>query len=168
MLQPPGPNWIDAARAYIGTREVGGNKHNPLILRWWTKIRAPFTNDETPWCAAFVGGVLEEVGIKSTRSASARSYLNLGVELDKPAYGAIVVFWRGKPDGWSGHVGFVVGKDAHGNLMVLGGNQKDMVRVDPFSTTRVLGYRWPGIAPRLERFSLPLLTSDGKPSTNEA
>jgi uncharacterized protein (TIGR02594 family) len=161
------PKWLAAARAYLGQAEVKGAKHNPVILRWWTLIRAPFTDDETPWCAAFVGGVLEECGYKSTRSAAARSYSNYGVELNKPAYGCIVVLWRGRPDGPFGHVGYLVGKDQKGNLMILGGNQGDMVSIRPFSPERVIAFRWPGIRPHVHRYNLPLLESDGKVSTNE-
>lgn len=162
------PRWLLAARRYLGTKEIPGDIDHPIIVRWWTAIRAAIRDDETPWCAAFVGGVLEENGIRSTRSAAARSYLKFGKIIDKPAVGCVVVFWRGSKTGWSGHVGFVVGKDAAGNLMVLGGNQQDAVTIAPFSTARVLGYRWPGMAPTDERYNLPLLVSDGRVSTNEA
>lgn len=161
------PAWIDRARSYIGLREVPGARHNPTIIGWWKGILADFRDDETPWCAAFVGGVLEEAGIKSTRSAAARSYLKWGLKLDRPAVGCVVVFWRGSPGGWSGHVGFVVGKDADGNLMVLGGNQGDAVNIKPFGRDRVLGYRWPDGMP-LPDSALPVLRSDGRLSTNEA
>lgn len=164
-----GPAWLDVARRYIGTREIKGPKHNKHILDWWAKLGAPFRDDETPWCGAFVGGVLAEAGIKpQPGGASARAWLNFGKKLDKPAVGAVVVFWRGSPSGWSGHVGFVVGKDRKGNIMVLGGNQGDAVNIKPFSKTRVLGYRWPGIWPKQERFTLPIYRSDGAVSTNEA
>lgn len=162
------PRWLAVARKYIGQKEIPGKANNPLIIQWWEAIKAPFRDDLTPWCAGFVGGVLEECGIKSTRSAAARSYLKHGVKLDKPAVGCIVVFWRGSPKGFSGHVGFVVGMDRKANLMVLGGNQGDEVNIKPFSKQRVLGYRWPGIYPLEERFNLPLLHSNGRPSTNEA
>lgn len=115
------PVWLKTGLKYLGECEIKGMAHNPHILNWWSKIRAPFTDDETPWCAAFVGGILEAEGIRSTRSAAARSYTKFGFELSGPAVGAVVVFWRGKPDGWAGHVGFVVGKDQDGNIMVLGG-----------------------------------------------
>lgn len=163
--------WLDIARKYLGTREIKGPKHNPLILRWWAAIRAPFTDDETPWCAAFVGGVLEECGIRSSRSASARSYMKWGRSVPGPLLGAIVVFWRGSPDGWSGHVGFIAGQDQHGNLMVLGGNQGDEVNIKPFSKDRVLGYRWPSEFPvtgTMVAATLPIIGSNGKLSTNEA
>lgn len=162
------PSWLAKAREYIGLREIPGSRNNPTILRWWELIKASFRDDETAWCAGYVGGVLEEVGIKSTRSAAARSYLSHGVKLNAPAVGCIVVFWRGSPSGWSGHVGFVVGKDRSGNLMVLGGNQSNEVNIKPFSKSRVLGYRWPGIWPFAERFNLPVLNSNGRVSTNES
>lgn len=136
-------NWIDLAKSYIGLSEVPGKKHNSKILEWWKAIKATFMDDETPWCAAFVGGVLEECGIESSRSAAARSYLKWGVPLAGPCEGCLVVFWRGVPDGWPGHVGFVVGRDELGNLMVLGGNQGDRVSVQGFSSLRVLDFRWP-------------------------
>jgi uncharacterized protein (TIGR02594 family) len=164
-------SWLAEARKHIGQREIAGTRHNPLILRWWTAIRAPFTDDETPWCAAYVGGVLEAVGIRSSRSAMARSYMRWGVNV-APAVGAIVVFSR-PPRLTSGHVGFVVGRDQHGRLMVLGGNQGDAVNIRAFSLDRVLGYRWPDDHPsRLPGPGtvnrLPIVRSDGTVSTNEA
>lgn len=159
------PIWLTKARTYVGLREIVGRKHNPTILKWWALIRAPFTDDETPWCAGYVGGVLEEVGIKSSRSAAARSFLKWGTPLKNPAVGAIVIFERGPG---FGHVGFVVGKDKAGNLMVNGGNQGNMVSVKPFALGRVLGYRWPTGMALPTSYTLPVLTSDGKLSANEA
>ncbi|WP_119309626.1 TIGR02594 family protein [Cohaesibacter haloalkalitolerans] len=167
------PAWLQVGRSYLGLREYKGNRHNPKILEWWVKIRMPFTDDETPWCAGFVGGVLEECGIRSTRSAGARSYLwqNWGTRLSGPAVGAVVVFWRGSKTGANGHVGFVVGRDQHGNLMVLGGNQGDAVTIRPFSMDRVLSYHYPaGVAIKsaIGFSSLPVVDSNGMLSTNEA
>lgn len=165
------PKWISKAYNYIGLKEIHGKQHNEKILEFWKEIRASFTDDETPWCAGFVGGVLEECGIRSSRSASARSYMNWGAKLDEPAVGAIVVFWRGDPKGYSGHVGFVVGKDGKGNIMVLGGNQGDEVNVKPFSTSRVLGYRWPlneECTQQVGIKNLPTIGTNYSVSTNEA
>jgi hypothetical protein len=48
--------------------EIKGPRHNPLILQFWKGIkRGGIKDDETPWCAAFVGAMLERAGIKSTR-----------------------------------------------------------------------------------------------------
>ena len=38
-------------------------------------------------------------------------------------------------------VGFCVGVDARGRLLILGGNQGDMVSIFPFNRARVTGYR---------------------------
>lgn len=158
------PSWLAEARRHIGEREVKGPLHNAKILAWWRAIkRGGIRDDETPWCAAFVGGCLEAVGLMSSRFESAKSYLQWGVKLDHPEVGCVVVFGR---DG-GGHVGFVVGRDAASNLLVLGGNQGDEVNVRAFSRTRVLGFRWPAALPLPEAIPLPLLVS-AKPSLSEA
>lgn len=166
------PSWLNTAIKYIGTAEIPGSKHNPLIIDWWKKIKqGGIKDDETAWCAAFVGGVLEECNITSSRSAGAQSYKNWGVKIAGPAVGAVVTFWRDSPQSWKGHVGFVVGKDQAGNLMVLGGNQADGVNIKPFATGRVLAYSWPKsmeLPQELGMKYLPLVRSDGRLSTNEA
>jgi uncharacterized protein (TIGR02594 family) len=159
------PRWLKAARANIGERELAGRKHNPKVLHWWTLIRAPFTDDETPWCAGFVGAMLESVGIKSSRSAAARSYRNWGQKLTVPVLGAIVVFERGPRNG---HVGFVVGRDPNGNILVLGGNQGDAVNIKPFSPSRVLDYRWPAGEPLPRNVNIPVEDTDEPVSRRES
>jgi uncharacterized protein (TIGR02594 family) len=160
--------WLSVAKKYIGVKEIPGNANNPLILQWWLAIKTSFNQDSVPWCAAFVGGVLEESGIRSSRSAMARSYAKWGVPLSTPTEGCVVVLWRGNPASASGHVGFVVGRDQRGNLMVLGGNQADAVNIKPFPESRVVSYRWPkeAFVPAIK--SMPIVNSDGKLSQNEA
>lgn len=154
------PIWLSEARKHIGQTEIKGAKHNPLILLWWKLIkRGGIKDDETPWCAAFVGGMLETVGITSSRFESAKSYLNWGVKLAAPVVGCIVVFTR---DG-GGHVGFVTGADGKGNLLVLGGNQSDAVNIRAFARDRVAGYRWPVEFPLIAS-SLPLSSAEASKS----
>ena len=136
------PNWYLAAREYIGLKEIAGSKHNPEILKFWERCHLPFRDDETAWCAGFVGGVLEGCGIRSTRSGMARSYLRWGVECE-PRIGCIVVFWRGHPDSPSGHVGFLAGMPSPILVPTLGGNQGNQVCVKRYPKARLLGYRWP-------------------------
>ena len=136
------PPWLIVARRYLGTREIKGSLHNSTIIRWWRAIKSTIRDDETPWCAAFVGGVLEECGYRSSRNPAARSYMTWGARLDYPSVGCIVVFSR-PPSPWSGHVGFLVGKDYMDDLVVLGGNQGDRVSIATFPRERLLGYRWP-------------------------
>ena len=174
-------NWIKIARNYVGVKEIKGAKHNPIVIELWRAafeataqpVPAVFKNDETAWCGGFVGGVLAKAGLGRHIPKSfpmARSWLTAGSKLNNPAYGCVVVFWRGSRTGSSGHVGFVVGRDKRGNLMVLGGNQGDAINIKPFSTARVLGYRWCGTQalPATHRFALPVLKSDGRVSVNEA
>jgi len=155
--------WIEKARANIGETEIKGSQHNPLILQWWHEVkRGGITTDEVPWCAAFVGAMLEESGIQSTRFESAASYANWGIELQEPIYGCVVVFTRNG----GGHVGFVVGQTEDGRLLVLGGNQGDMVCIKAFPTDRVLAYRWPEGQDQLDIAGLPI--GDAATSTGEA
>lgn len=162
------PIWLVMAEAFIGTREIPGARHNSVIVQWWADIRSAIRDDETPYCAAFVGAMLERSGYASTRSAAARSYLNWGEPLAMPIVGCIVVYSR-PGCSWCGHVGFVVGRDSAGNIMTLGANQADTVSVVPFAVERVLGYRWPKDGPQLVTMNrLPTLTSDGRTSSREA
>lgn len=160
------PIWLRRARQEIGVSEIAGRQHSKRVLSYWQLAKLYFTDDETPWCAGFVGAMLEDCGIKSTRSGMARSYENWGQPCGAIP-GAIVVFWRGSKNGGSGHVGFVTGKDQYGNVMVLGGNQSDAVNVKPFETSRVVGYRWPS-GFDLSGDALATVTTDGKTSQNEA
>lgn len=137
------PKWYREAESYIGLKEIHGSQHAPLILKMWTAIRAPFTNDETPWCAAFVGACLEWAGIRSTRSPRARSYETWGVPMKEGAIGAVLVFSRGKG---AGHVGFYAGEDT-GAYHVLGGNQGDAVNISRLPKSRLVAIRWPLMEP---------------------
>ena len=157
------PTWIVQAERFIGLKEVQGPENNPEILQWWKDIkRGGIKADSVPWCAAFVGACLEHASIRSTRFEGALSYLEWGTGLTAPIYGCIVVLSRSG----GGHVGFVVGEDENGRLMVLGGNQGDAVSVAPFDHARVAGYRWPdGISMNTD--PLPVIVSTTASSTNE-
>lgn len=155
--------WIYSARAYLGTREVKGFHHNPIIVGLWKLAKlGGIKNDEVPWCAGFVGAMLESNGIRSARSDSSRAYLNWGEPLDAPEYGCIVVFTRAG----GGHVGFCVGVDANSRLLILGGNQGDTVSILPFGRERVKSYRRVPYAG--ERPELPVIADNRNSSRNEA
>lgn len=151
------PAWVVEARKHIGVREIPGVNHHPLIVQMWKAIkRGGIKDDETPWCAAFVGFCLENVGIVSSRFESARSYLTWGQSISWPAPGSIVVFTRQG----GGHVGFVVGTTPDKQLLVLGGNQGNAVNIRAFPLGRVSGYRWPQAVPLPERNTpLPVATA---------
>ena len=160
-----GLDWLDEAYKYIGQHEIKGAKTNSFVAIWLKLLNAAWHDDETPWCGTFVAHCVKSANLPIPKNwMRARDWLTIGTTILKPCVGAIVVFSR---DG-GGHVGFVVGKDSNNNLMVLGGNQGDAVKVSPFNLTRVIGYRWPIEYPIPTSFHLPTLTSDAKLSKNEA
>lgn len=147
--------WITEANKHVGLYEKKGPAHHPEIVQFWKDIkRGGIKDDETPWCAAFVGAMLERCGIRSTRFESAKSYLQWGVTLTNPVVGCVVVFSR---DG-GGHVGFFLGYDKKGNLLVLGGNQSDGVNVRAFPVERATGYRYPATLP-IPTTAAPILSA---------
>lgn len=164
------PAWLAEARRHIGLAEIPGKQHNPTIIRWYQNLKSWINDDETPWCGTFVAECCRVAGRDLPQHwYRARAWLDTGLRLNKPAYGCIVVFERGA----GGHVGFLVGQDHAGNLMILGGNQGNKVSVAKFSPHRVLGYIWPakdGITrlPEEERYNVPRLSLAGDFSRNEA
>lgn len=154
--------WMAEARKYIGEQEIKGSQNNPLIEQWWRDIkRGGIKDDETPWCAAFTGAMLEHVGIRSSRFESAKSYITWGMGLEEPVYGCVAVLTR---EG-GGHVGFVVGLTQRGELLILGGNQGDAVNIRAFPRSRITTYRWPIGEPASGR---PLEVMNGNRSEGEA
>ena len=87
--------------------------------------------------------IVHECGLKGTNSASARSWLRWGKAIDDPIPGCVVVFWRGKPRGWQGHVALFVRETSTG-IYVLGGNQNNKVCIKRYPKSRLLGYQVKG------------------------
>jgi uncharacterized protein (TIGR02594 family) len=81
-------------------------------------------------------------GVMGTRLANARSWLNWGRRIVDLVEGCVVVLRRGSSP-TSGHVGFFVGLEPRGRLLVLGGNQSDRVSTARYPIAAVLGYRMP-------------------------
>lgn len=138
------PAWADIALAEEGIVErPGPDQHHPRILDYHETTTLKATTDEISWCSSFVNWVMEQAGFEGTDSAAARSWLEWGQECPGPAPWAIVVFWRGSPKSWKGHVGFVVDVLRSGDLRVWGGNQSDQVCARVYDDARLLGYRYP-------------------------
>lgn len=130
------------ARKEIGTWEWADG-HNPKIVKWFADAGHSWvTDDETAWCAAFVGAMLKAANQPNTGKLNARSYLDLGEVIDLPQAreGDIVIFSRGDPNGWQGHVGFYVGRVGD-QIVVLGGNQGNQVNERKYPVSRLLGIR---------------------------
>ena len=138
------PPWVQAARKYLGVAEIPGKDTAPMISRWLKRLGAWRAEDATPWCGTFVAACLDDVGLPRPQHwYRARAYLDYGTRIPAPVMGAITVFARTG----GGHVGFAVGRNEHGALMILGGNQGDRVSIAAFDPARVLGYVWPPGAP---------------------
>ena len=134
------PSYLKIARNYLGTKEIVGVINSPVITGWLVKLNAWWRDDEQPWCGVFVAACLDEAKLPYPKLyMRAKTWLSYGAVLDKTCLGCIVIFERAG----GGHVGFVVGKDNAGRLLVLGGNQGNEVSIKPFNIDRVLGYRMP-------------------------
>jgi uncharacterized protein (TIGR02594 family) len=167
----PAPRMIVEARKLIGTREVAGKGNNPVIIAWAKEvgIGRVYTDDEIPWCGLFVALVAKRAGkpIDTSRLLTARSWSKWGDERKgSPILGDVLVFWRGNPDGWRGHVGLYVGEDDEA-FHVLGGNQNDSVSIVRLDKQRLLGARHYYKIGQPSNVRRVFLKADGKLSENE-
>jgi len=139
---PTQANWMPVALDEVGVSEIVGAEDNPRILEYHQATSLKASNDETPWCAAYVNWVLSQVNIEGTDRANARSFTHWGLPLEEPKYGCIVVLKRGD-NKFNGHVGFYVNSLPNGRIQLLGGNQGNKVSVAAFKKSDVIAYRWP-------------------------
>jgi uncharacterized protein (TIGR02594 family) len=126
---------------FYGLKEVFGPQHNPVIVKMFHDIGYNWVNDyETAWCSASLNYFCKKLGYKRSGELDARSWLKVGLPVSEPLLGDVVVFWRGSIDSWQGHVGIYI--NTQGNqVYCLGGNQENMIGINPFPKSRVLGYR---------------------------
>lgn len=168
------PLWLEAGIKLIGLREGAGAYDNKTIIDWAKSeggsISDTYTHDSIPWCALFANHILTKVGLKGTETLWALDFAGKwpAIKLAGPAVGAFAPMLRNG----GGHITIVVGKDQHGNIMGLGGNQSDAVTIAPFAPSRLnKGFWWPKdvTLPQLIGYNLlPIVKSNGKLSGNEA
>ena len=129
------------ALQFYGTAAIPGGLSNPLVLGFFQKSGHPeITNDDTAWCSAFINSIARQLGAPSSGSLAARSWLTIGTGVPAPQFGDIAVFWRDAPKGTLGHVGIVIAAIGT-DLWILGGNQKNRVEIEHFTTEKILGCR---------------------------
>lgn len=141
---------LDLGRRFIGLHEVSGSTANPAILAMLQLDDQWPEDDSVPWCSAFVNYVCFLLDLPRSRSLRARSWLNVGrpvLYIQARTGFDVVILKRGAGEqpgpeviDAPGHVGFYAGT-ADGRLLVLGGNQSDMVSIAPFAPLRILGVR---------------------------
>ncbi len=122
--------------------------YNRLYNREWLEHIFKLGEHNFPissnWCAIFIDYVAIQSGLeRPAKPAAARNWLKVGLAVQKPRIGDVVVFWRESPSSWKGHVGLYIGEDYDDKIFILGGNQgpQRSVVVQRYPTERVLGYR---------------------------
>lgn len=113
---------IREAKQWAGTSESNITK----IDNYHKEISVSGELDTVPWCASFVNYALKDAGYPYEKSAGSQfpTWSKHFVKIDKPVYGALMVWQKGK----QGHVAFAYGKDTiSGEVIALGGNQNDKI-----------------------------------------
>lgn len=161
----------------LGTREIPGAKHSPEILSWLRELGLGevVTDDETAWCGTAVA-IMAKRAQKDISPVGnvlgSRNWLKFGVAVDKPGLGDVMVFWRGNPKGWQGHVGLYIGEDKN-YWHILGGNQSNAVSIMRLAkvqdgAVRLLGARRPVYINQPGTVKAYLVEPTGSISRNEA
>lgn len=150
-------SWITIAKKEIGVKELPREKHNSRIIEYHHATSGMFNSDEVPWCSSFVNWTMNECNIEKTNDATALSWKKWGQNLGKvPAYGSIAIINYGNG---RGHVGFVVGRNKKGYIIILGGNQSDQVKLSAYSEKKIEQFVYPnGYIPSYE--DLPILDNE--------
>jgi uncharacterized protein (TIGR02594 family) len=141
-------NWMQHAIAELGVTRIPGPDNNSRIMEYarFVGLQATWNNfdEDVPWQGLFVNFVLKKAGYDQFPSSplAARAWKEWGVELDKPKFGALAVFWRISPASPTGLVGFVVEED-ESSISILSGNQNDAVGIAKVPRSQLLGLRMP-------------------------
>ncbi|MDH7444689.1 TIGR02594 family protein [Aquimarina sp. 2201CG14-23] len=134
-------HFLKAISQY-GIKEIKGINDNPEVLKYFDEIGfdGKKMKDETAWCSAFVNWCCKVTGYEFTGKLNARSWLNVGINVELPAQGDIVILWRENPKSWKGHVGFFV-RETNGFVYILGGNQNNQVSVRAYPKKKLIQYK---------------------------
>ena len=122
-----------------GIKEMPGpNKNNPRIVWYASFTTLKASDDETPWCSAFICAMAFLAGLQSTKSAAAISWMNYGVD-GGGSIGDIAVLKRVGGH----HVAFINKPYNKGDRLInlLGGNQGNAVSIEDFKAENLIGIR---------------------------
>ena len=114
--------WLKVALGELGKNE----KDNPARIKEYHAKGGGSSKwgGETAWCASFIGWCLNQVGVKGTGSALARSYMKYGKNVlgQKPIPPGAICVIAGNRGASSGHV-FMCEYEKNGRIYAVGGNQ---------------------------------------------
>ena len=136
IRSPPATPWLEIAIKKLGLAEIPGKKNNNAeIVRMFALCGHPeITDDETAWCAVFVGSCLIEAKYPAPErkgATMARSFLRYGVPVKpkdvRPGDLRIEKRPEGGPD--AGHVEIVI--EVNGDrVKTVAGNVSNRVKYD--------------------------------------
>ncbi len=156
--------WMDLAKTKMGLIET----RDKSALMSFLKLGRGTIGDpsKVPWCGDFVETCIAVTlpdEVLPTNPYAAINWLSFGKQVT-PSYGAIMVFHRGDPSSWLGHVGFYVGEETS-YYHILGGNQSNSVSITKVAKNKLRagGSRWPLSVP----YSGKVVKSDGSNVTAE-
>lgn len=161
------PKLLVEAVKMLGTKEIVGKAHNPVILNWAKELglEKVYTNDEIPWCGLAIAYACHKAGVEVVdKPLWALNWAKYGTKVSEPMLGDILTFKRNS----GGHVGIYVGEDKD-CYHVLGGNQGNTMSVTRILKTRLHQARrtaWKIAQPANVR--KVLLDAEGTISKNEA
>ena len=162
------PSLVREGLATLGTREVAGAEHNPIILGWAREVglHAVYRADETPWCGLWMAVVAQRAGWPVVHGPLwARNWAHFGAASAEPSLGDVLAFTR---PGGGGHVGLYIAEDTT-SFHVLGGNQGDAVSIVRIARERMIAARRPiwrvAQPPSVKRYRV---AAGGTLSINEA
>lgn len=124
------PAFVKSALKEVGVKEIVGSSHESRVLEYQSTTAGKYSDDETPWCGAFVSWVFATAKIKHGLKTPerAKDWSNFGSPTNNPVVGSVAI----KSRVGGGHVCIVVGKDLNGNLLCVGGNQNNMVSISAY------------------------------------
>lgn len=133
--------WVAVGLKKQGLMETGKTK--PDLVKFLKSDGATLGDPaKLPWCGDFVQTCLALALPREVLPGNpywARNWESFGQPID-PTFGAVGVSSRNVKEG---HVYFILGEDAAGNFVVLGGNQSNSISVMSKSKAGFLGARWP-------------------------
>lgn len=134
--------WIELAKKEIGTKytDERAEKYFEGFDGWEN-----FSPLHTNWCAAFVSWVLRESINETFYAIAAKQFNKYGIQMNGHLeYGSVVIFHRGDPKLWTGHIGFLVGNNLYPKyVQILGGNQSGSVRISNYRVDSIYKILWP-------------------------
>ena len=133
------PKYVKIALNEVGVYEIVGKLHSARILEYQATTAGKYTEDETPWCGAFISLVMKQAGINHGLKVPerAKEWSNFGYAVNEPTLGSIAV----KSRVGGGHVCIVVGKRKDGKLLCVGGNQNNEVNIAAYDKSVFESFR---------------------------